>query len=245
MILNAAGHGGLVNPIVHNNAAQRLPAWAWGAIGLSVAVHVAAGAWLYQQRFATPEPETVDRDPHIIDVVRLPAPKPEVEPQATPQKPTKQIRESRPLPLPAPVDPLPVPANPLGQESGEITLTPPQTVEPVTAGGSGNGEVAAPSGPARIDKPSWIQMPTADQMERHYPRRALENGTTGSAVLRCAVTITGNVSACSVISETPAGEGFGAAALKLSRYFRMSPKAVDGKAVGGAIVDVKLAFTLN
>jgi protein TonB len=64
-------------------------------------------------------------------------------------------------------------------------------------------------------------------------------------VLRCTVTVDGNVTNCSVTSETPTGQGFGEAALKLSRYFQMRPKTVDGAPVGGATVNIGIPFRLE
>jgi protein TonB len=81
-------------------------------------------------------------------------------------------------------------------------------------------------------------------MARHYPDRALEREIQGRAVLQCRVTASGQVTACTVAGETPASAGFGDAALKVSRYFRMSPQTEDGRPVEGASVRVPVTFRL-
>jgi TonB family protein len=66
----------------------------------------------------------------------------------------------------------------------------------------------------------------------------------GHVVMRCTVTAEGQLSDCSIVSETPAGLGYGAAALKLSDQFKMRPYTRDGQSVGGATVTIPMNFVL-
>lgn len=245
MILNAAGYGGIVSPISPQQSSRKLPPWAWAAIALSVAAHVAGAAWLHYQKTAVIPEAPVD--PKRPPVVLIPYSPVEPEKAPAPAEPTRTVRSPA---TPAPTEPLPGPplvANPGGAAAGPVSSTPAPVDSAAGDAGEGTGRVAeaAPPSPGKIENPKWVQMPTAGQMERYYPRRALEREISGSATIRCRVATNGSVDACAVLSETPAGQGFGEAALKLSRFFRMSPKTVDGAPVEGAAVDIGLAFRLD
>lgn len=82
--------------------------------------------------------------------------------------------------------------------------------------------------PAEVVDPHWLRRPR--DLARYYPRRALERGVEGRVVLNCAVDVRGAL-ACAVASETPANWGFGEAALRISRDYRMVPAVQDGRPV--------------
>jgi protein TonB len=81
-------------------------------------------------------------------------------------------------------------------------------------------------------------------MAQYYPERAQRLGVNGHAELACSVTASGNLTGCSVVSEDPSDQGFGTAAMKLSRLFKMRPMTRDGQPVGGGSVKIPLSFQL-
>jgi TonB family protein len=93
-----------------------------------------------------------------------------------------------------------------------------------------------------IQHPDWVQKPTGDDVARFYPSRAREEYVSGRATIVCDVTAEGALADCKVLRESPAGYGFGEAAVSLGPIFRMSPKRVDGKSVDGGIVTIPIVF---
>lgn len=73
----------------------------------------------------------------------------------------------------------------------------------------------------------------------------MENEVQGSTRISCTVTEAGSLTGCTVLSETPSGQGFGAAAVRMSREFRMRPQTRDGAPVGGATVVVPQRWSLT
>ena len=81
-------------------------------------------------------------------------------------------------------------------------------------------------------------------MARYYPDRAQRLDCSGRATISCVVRANGTVANCSVVSEDPPDMGFGDAAVRLSKLFRMRPQTKDGTPVEGGTVRIPIAFQL-
>ncbi len=91
--------------------------------------------------------------------------------------------------------------------------------------------------------PSWDAAPSGAQVQAVYPRGALAAGIAGHALLHCAVEPDATLADCRVVSETPARQGFGPAALRLAAKFRFSMDTVDPREFERLHVDVPVSFT--
>jgi len=72
-------------------------------------------------------------------------------------------------------------------------------------------------------RPDWLRRPSGDDVASVYPMNAQRRGVSGRGEIACLVAADGRVYDCKVLSEEPAGFGFGDAALRLARYFQMRP----------------------
>jgi protein TonB len=242
MMIRTAGGPGLVSPIDFSERKKPIPRWMWAAIGVSALVHVGAGVWLYNQRFELADIPAVEDGPVTrIDILPMPKPpEPTVAPKAPPA-PTPPLHRPETV-IASPVAPLEVPVAPVTTTNAgpAINLTAPAS-EP-SAGTTVSAEPVRT--PPVITNPDWVRKPSGEQMMRAYPSAAESRGISGVANLSCLVKVDGTLTGCSVSSETPGNQGFGRAAMGLTRYFRLSPRTVDGQAVDGARVSMAIRFTL-
>lgn len=216
---------------------KRLGSGTKVAIAISILVHAGLFYYVYETKFVVHYKEYGDQaiSAEIFRPFKEPPPeppKPEVN-QAPPpvQPPPLAVR----TPVPS-LESFPLPPTTITVPEAPLPPPPEQTVRE---------EPPKPQAPRTITNPDWSSRPSGDDVARFYPDRAQRLEMSGSVTLNCLVTAKGTVSGCTVLSETPADFGFGEAALKLSRLFRMKPKMEDGQAVEGAVVRIPIAFRIQ
>jgi len=145
-------------------------------------------------------------------------------------------------PPPAPTPPIAHPHTPpqepdhVATDTATPPLDPPVHIEPASTGGVDTGPVMPV-----IVNPHWLRRPS--NLQAYYPRRAQQRSVEGVVQLDCRVLTTGNLR-CTVISETPSGWEFGAAALRIAADHRMTPAMRDGVPVEGRY-QMRVPFRLN
>jgi hypothetical protein len=94
-----------------------------------------------------------------------------------------------------------------------------------------------------VSSVQWLGQPTPQQWTSVYPPKArAADVTRGSATLSCTVDVDGGLKACGVTDETPAGVGFGAAAMAATPAFVMKVWNDDGEAMVGRTITFPLTF---
>ncbi|MBY0563456.1 MAG: energy transducer TonB [Hyphomonadaceae bacterium] len=74
------------------------------------------------------------------------------------------------------------------------------------------------------DLPLWDEAPNYFAVRAATPPAALVSGSRGRGVLSCRVNVDRRL-ACELLTDAPAGQGFGQAAMELARSFRVADEA--------------------
>ncbi|HEY3815223.1 MAG TPA: energy transducer TonB [Caulobacteraceae bacterium] len=211
---------------------------AW-VVGIAISVAVNGGIVLYviNQKFKL-IPYTYHDKAVNVQLEKLPPPppppkKPPPPPPKAPPPPTVQPRVATPPPINIPTPP-PAPLPP------QIHPVPVQNTPPVVAPPA--PAAPKPQAPAILTDPQWVRQPNGNDFVTFYPPQALEAGIEGHSSMECTVRADGTLTACHIISESPAGKGFGSAELRIASRFKMRPATRDGEPVEGHKVVIPLAW---
>jgi hypothetical protein len=100
------------------------------------------------------------------------------------------------------------------------------------------------AGPYIAPDPIWLALPTAAEFQAAFPKT--ERGANRvRVVLLCDVAAGGALSGCSVDSEEPAGQGYGAAALALAPKIRVGLLSAAGTPLVGAKIRVPVRYEIT
>ncbi len=202
------------------------------AVAVSIAAHGLIGLYLWKAKF---EPNYRQYSDDVTDVALIkpvpPPPPPPPPPPDIPPPPPPKLQPRPPVAVPdfPTIPPLPVPPVERRIEVPKPPAAPPP--EPVR--------------PSVITNPDWSRRPDANDFARYYPDRALRMEVNGRVSISCSVTANGRLDDCNVTSEEPSNYGFGTAALRMSRLFRMRPETRDGQPVSGGIVRIPIQFRIG
>jgi TonB family protein len=104
---------------------------------------------------------------------------------------------------------------------------------------------AQPEPQAEVYDPLWLRHVNPDAVVKLFPNAAAKAGyKSGLAQLDCTVQHDGSLKNCTVVSEEPAGLGFGDAALTIAGVMAMNPWTAEGTPVDGARIRLPVRIEL-
>jgi hypothetical protein len=88
-------------------------------------------------------------------------------------------------------------------------------------------EAPTQKAPSPAYRPEWVALPTPSDINHAFPRLAANIHKDGKVVETCKIRPDGLLGECAISWESPAGYGFGAAALSLTPKFRVTRPSQD------------------
>jgi TonB family protein len=95
-------------------------------------------------------------------------------------------------------------------------------------------------GPPVVGQPKWAGLPSRDEMVAAFKDLKVEG--TLRAVLSCTVATKGTLADCRTVSQSPDGNGVGAAALSLTPKFRLTTWTAEGLPTIGSSVQIPIRY---
>jgi protein TonB len=245
----------------------------WGSAAAVLLLHFLLALLVLSQRPAALErpAERVETIP--LSIPPLEAPREEFTVALAPPEEPSRERPARPLP-PAPeprsagareerlspAAPAPLPGSPAPTATPTGTTAAPSGTGTGagsgagsgTGGGSGAGSGGVDGGGGggaagrepEIAPARWAGAMLWERLNGYHPPGALRRGVAGWATLVCRVRLDRTVHSCGVEQESDPAEGFGRAAVRASREFRIHPRQVDGVEIDNGRVRTTVRFTL-
>jgi len=102
---------------------------------------------------------------------------------------------------------------------------------------------SATTGPSH--SPGWIKAPDAETISDFYPTRANQMNVQGTSTIKCVVRSDHRLHDCVIASESPAGYGFGEAAIRASSTFQLRPAIENGVEQSEGEVTVPLRWAID
>lgn len=98
--------------------------------------------------------------------------------------------------------------------------------------------------PTASDGIRWVEQPNASDYGRLYPDEAMRRRVDGQVTLSCLVNDSYGLD-CEVADESPTGQGFGRATLRLAEKFRVAPQTATGESPVGRAVRRTIRWVAN
>jgi protein TonB len=220
-----------------------------GLTALVVGLHAAVFAAV---SLRTPAPPPAG--PLIVEVALIPPPPAPPATEPAPETgggaPAAPARLRPTEPPPRPVEPeLPVPPAPAPEPALTVGIAPAADPSPgFGRGGEGEGRgegTGAGDGPGAGVRtpPRNLRQPALRELRPFHPPEALRRNVSGLAVVSCRIRADTRLDDCRVLEEAPAGQGFGAAGVRVAReLYRFRPAMVDGRPDDDVRAVIELAF---